>query len=321
MNKKHVFNMLSWLCAVLFFVSCGGGGSDDEGPLLSASPRFITLEATESVNISVNSNTSWDVTVDQNWLKYSPSGGSNNGSISIHAEDNTTGAERTTHLTIKATRANITVDIQVTQKTKSTPTPTPDPTLSVSPNSLSFAAVGENKTFNITSNTSWTISSDQAWCTVDHTSGSNNGTITVKADENKNTIARSANITISYGTTSKTVSVSQAAADVQLTVSPTSLSFTEKEESKTISITSNTSWKVSSSESWCTVSKASGSNNDEITVKVTANDSTKERSATITVKDDNGKVTREVGVKQAAKPEGDVIGRNDYDDDSDMDNF
>ena len=318
MKKESFFSKLSWLFTVLFFISCGGGGSDDEGPVLSASPRFITLEATESVNISVNSNTSWDVTVDQNWLKYSPSGGSNNGSVSIHAEDNTTGADRTTHLTIKATRANITVDIQVTQKAKSTtPTPTPDPTLSVGTSSISLAAAGESKTFNITSNTSWTISSDQSWCTVDATSGSDNKTITVKADENKSTTSRSANITVKYGNKSVTVTVTQAGADVQLTVSPTSLSFTEKEESKTISIACNTSWKASSSESWCTVSPASGSNDGEVTVKVTANDVASERSATITVKDDNGKVTREVTVTQAAKPDG--IGRDDYGDDTNWD--
>jgi len=287
MKKGSFFSKLSWLFTVLFYISCGGGGSDDEGPILSASPRFITLEATESVNISVNSNTSWDVIVDQNWLKYSPSGGSNIGTISIHAEDNTTGADRTTHLTIKATRANITVDIQVTQKAKSTPTPPHDPTLSVSTNSINLAAAGESKTFKITSNTSWTVSSDQIWCMVDPLSGSDDKTITVKADENKSTTSRSANITVKYGDKSATVTVTQAGADVYLSVSPTSLNFSYSGGDLDCNISSNTSWTVTSNQTWCTANTTSGNNDSTIKVTASQNTSNNSRNAQITITGSN----------------------------------
>ena len=210
MKKKNILGTLSWLCAVLFLVSCSGS-SDEEGPKLTVDQRFITLTATESVNIAITSNTSWQVSSDQNWLKYSPSGGSNNGSISIHAEDNTTGADRTTHLTIQATRANLTVDIQVTQRAKNTPNPTPDPTptltLSASPTSITLEAT-ESVNVYVTSNTDWTVTANHSWLKYSPTSGSNNGTISIYADENTTGADRSTLLNIKTSNSDQSVSIS-----------------------------------------------------------------------------------------------------------------
>jgi hypothetical protein len=86
-------------------------------------------------------------------------------------------------------------------------------TLDVSPSSLSFAAAGETKNITVTSNDSWTVSSDQSWCTVSPTSDSNNGTIKVTATANSSTSSRSATITIKGANSgTKTVSVAQEGA-------------------------------------------------------------------------------------------------------------
>jgi uncharacterized protein YjdB len=85
------------------------------------------------------------------------------------------------------------------------------PILSVSPTSVSVAAAANSTgTFNITSNTSWTVTSGQTWLTVNPASGSNNATVTVTAQQNTGT-ARSATVTVSgTGVTSQTVTVTQA---------------------------------------------------------------------------------------------------------------
>ncbi len=85
-------------------------------------------------------------------------------------------------------------------------------TLSVSPGAVSVAAVANSTgTFNVSSNTSWTVTDDQAWLTASPTSGSNNAAVTVTAQANTAAAARTATVTVSAtGVASQTVSVTQA---------------------------------------------------------------------------------------------------------------
>jgi uncharacterized protein YjdB len=89
------------------------------------------------------------------------------------------------------------------------------PELSVSSSSLDFAATSEQKMFEITSNTAWTVSSDEAWLTVSPTSGNDNGSISVTAAANTVTASRTAVITVS-GTdvVAQTITITQAAATI-----------------------------------------------------------------------------------------------------------
>ncbi|MBQ1731456.1 MAG: S8 family serine peptidase, partial [Bacteroidales bacterium] len=82
-----------------------------------------------------------------------------------------------------------------------------------------------------------------------------------------------------------------------LSVSPSSLSYTAAGESKTVTVTSNTSWTATSSASWLTISPASGSNNGTITAVAAANTSSSQRTATITVSGSG--ITRTISVTQA----------------------
>lgn len=85
-------------------------------------------------------------------------------------------------------------------------------TLTVAPTTVNLAAAANSTaTFNITSNTSWTVTDDQPWLTVSPTSGSNNGTVTLTAQQNTNTAARTASVTVSAtGVPSRTVTATQA---------------------------------------------------------------------------------------------------------------
>jgi PKD repeat protein len=84
------------------------------------------------------------------------------------------------------------------------------PTLSVSPSNQNVTAAAGNVSFAVTSNTSWTVSSSQVWCTVTP-SGSGNGTITAAYQENTSVSARTANITITAtGLTPLVVTITQA---------------------------------------------------------------------------------------------------------------
>jgi hypothetical protein len=89
-------------------------------------------------------------------------------------------------------------------------------TLSVAPSSVNVAAAANSAgTFDITSNTSWTVTDNQSWLTVSPTSGANNGTVTVTAQENTSASARTATVTVSAtGVPSRTVTVTQSGGGV-----------------------------------------------------------------------------------------------------------
>lgn len=70
-----------------------------------------------------------------------------------------------------------------------------------------------------------------------------------------------------------------------LEATPTSLSFESiATAAKTVSITANGDWTASSSESWCTLSAATGSKNGTISVTVANNTGLESRPAVVTIK-------------------------------------
>ena len=211
MKKKTILTVLKGLCAVLFLANCGGDSASD-GPTLSVSPSSVTLGENNSETLSVTSNTEWNVSRGDSWVNCSPSSATGSRQVTVSA-NSTTSVDRSTYLTFTDKTGTKSVTVQVTQKAASGPTPPSTLTLEINKRSLSFPALGGNDSFTITSNTSWTVSSDQSWCTVSPTASSNDGTVSVKADENKNASSRSANIIVRYGDKSVTVAVNQAAAD------------------------------------------------------------------------------------------------------------
>ena len=166
---------------------------------------------------------------------------------------------------------------------------------------------GETLPLSITSNTSWTAASDATWLTLSALSGTGTGSesIDVEATANTTVSVRTATITITDGgSLTRMVSVSQAAGDATLTVSPDPLTFVSGGETLPLSIMSNTSWTASSDADWLTLSVLSGTGtgSESINVEATANTTVSERTATITITDDGGSLTETVSVTQAAMP-------------------
>ena len=171
------------------------------------------------------------------------------------------------------------------------------PEISLDNNGLEFSAESGSKAFNIKSNTSWTVSSDQTWCSVNPTSGSNNGSVTVKVSENTQTSARTATISVKTDAGIRTVSVTQNGASEQVSLSVSDMEFAAGSGSKIFRIKSNTAWAVSSNKNWCSVSPTSGSVDGSVTVSVDENTSSSSRTATITV--ESATITRRLAVTQS----------------------
>lgn len=156
------------------------------------------------------------------------------------------------------------------------------PTLSVTPAMQSVTSYAGSTSFTVTSNSSWSVVSDQAWCTVTP-SGTGNGTITANYTQNVSVAGRVANVTVTVtGLTPVVVTVSQAGAAPILSVTPPDQAVTSSAGNTSFTVTSNASWTASSNQSWCTVT-ASGSGNGSIAAAYAENTTFSTRIATITV--------------------------------------
>jgi len=91
----------------------------------------------------------------------------------------------------------------------------PPTTLTINPTSLSFVASGEQKTFDISSNTNWTVSSNASWATVNTTSGNGDETITVTTEVNPDNDRQAIIAVITGdGSITRTLNISQAGIPV-----------------------------------------------------------------------------------------------------------
>ncbi|MEQ9280064.1 MAG: BACON domain-containing protein, partial [Balneola sp.] len=109
----------------------------------------------------VNSNTTWSVSDNQSWI--SVSGADNNGNdsqvnVTVTSNSSTT-SSRSGTVTISG--GGLTRTVSISQGRADPPT-----TLSVSPTSLSFDADGGTKSFEVNSNTTWSVSDNQSWISV-----------------------------------------------------------------------------------------------------------------------------------------------------------
>ncbi len=137
------------------------------------------------------------------------------------------------------------------------------PTLTVSPSNQNVGTPSGNTQFIVTSNISWNVTSDAAWCTVTP-SGTGNDTIDAVYIENTSVTPRVAQITISgTGVATQVVTVTQEGIPVILSVIPPNRNVLLSSGNTSFYVTSNTSWNVTSNSSWCTVTP-SGSGNDSI---------------------------------------------------------
>lgn len=136
----------------------------------------------------------------------------------------------------------------------------------------------------VTSNGSWTATSSASWLTLDKYSGTGDETVTPAVEVNETENTRTATITFDNHGVKAVVTVEQSGKIVQyLTVSPKTVELSGKGTGVSVSVSANTAWTVTASESWITVSPASGSGDAVITISGTSNNTTEARQATVTV--------------------------------------
>jgi hypothetical protein len=161
--------------------------------------------------VDITSNTNWNVSADQLWLTVSPAAGVETGELVITAGANPTIAERTAVVTVSIFGL-APQQIVVTQEAG-------DTVLYILEEMISVAAEeGSKATIEVTSNTSWSASTDQNWLTLSPMTGAGNGTITLTAKANPVATDRPAYLIVTDGkAASDTIIVVQLAGHVGAT--------------------------------------------------------------------------------------------------------
>ena len=151
-----------------------------------------------------------------------------------------------------------------------------EPELTVSTSAMNFVADGGYNTFTFNTNKNWTatVSSNQAWCTIDKKSGvAGDNTIAVTCSAHTDyTKTRSADITIYAGGLTHVVKVTQDAAKktISLAVSTSNISVAGQGGTASFTVTCNDNWTITDIPEWLTFSQTSGTENaSAVTVNVT----------------------------------------------------
>ena len=186
-------------------------------PTLTLSPASLNFDAAEgNKTFTVTSNISWSLsrmTDDaRSWITLSRSSLTINGStvettVTLNAKANKSSSPREAKIAAFGTNGSVdTTYLIVTQA---------GVILSASMSYMNFSSYSEQNDFTIVSNTSWEITSNQAWCTVQPASGADNRSITVSVTENTNTTSRQATLSITAGDINEQVTIYQEGRGVE----------------------------------------------------------------------------------------------------------
>jgi hypothetical protein len=174
--------------------------------LMVTPPNRDVTSMTGFTNFTVTSNTAWSVSCDSSWITVTPSG-TGNDSIHVTFTENPAITGRIAYIKVTVTGID-SVTVTVTQSGAPL-------TLNVTPLNQDVPALPGNTSFTVTSNTDWTVVSDQpSWCTVT-SGGTGNGTIVADFTENVAYQERVAHITVTVVSLPvQTVTVTQAKSTI-----------------------------------------------------------------------------------------------------------
>jgi len=277
MKKVNSIKIIMLLMGISFFLSTCKKPEDEIPPSLNVNPTTKEIDQnTGNFNVSVTSTVAWTASCDKNWITLEPLSGIGNGTVKADFQANAATTPRTANIIFKG----VNVEDRIVSVTQSGI----QPILTITPALQNVSVDAGSTTINIVSNLSWSVSSDQTWCTLAQSSGTGNASLTVNYLTNKITSPRTATITFTAnGVSSQTVLITQAEFIPVLLVTPSSKTVNSIAESATYTITSNIPWTAACGESWLTISNPNGSNNATLTVNYEQNATIATRVASIVV--------------------------------------
>lgn len=148
----------------------------------------------------------------------------------------------------------------------------------------------------------WTATTPNDWLTLSPAQGSGMGSLILTTTVNESADGRVGTVILTTsGGISRTIGVRQLGSALSINVSPLTMTIPAIGTQYSLTITSNARWSISTSESWLTgFSATSGSGDANLTFTCQDNTTLVTRTGTITVKSNNGQLSKVISVEQAA---------------------
>jgi uncharacterized protein (TIGR02145 family) len=201
--KKISTVVLAALTLLMMAASCSKDEPEVPTPELSVAPAAVSATAEAGdYTITVTGNVLWTATKTAEWLTLTPAAGEGNGAITATVTENLALEPRTTTITITGGELSHTVTVTQIGAT---------PVLGVDITEIAATAAAANYAIAVSSNMAWTATASAEWLTLEPAAGEGNGTITVGVTENLVMETRAATISITAGTLTQTIAVTQEA--------------------------------------------------------------------------------------------------------------
>lgn len=287
---------------------------------LEANPATIQIDSfggSATLNITSRKETYLDgelIETDENWgYSLSADPGITLNGLTVTVGENVNNYDVTSKVVVTQNESGKKIEITIQQLAGEV---VGEYEFSVSPTSLSFAALGQSRTFTVTSMHHYTFNGEWRddsvpWQVQSITSPFQVSGNTVTIGENTNTSVRNGSLVLIQPASRKTVTItlSQAAAEItysyNFSVSPSSLEFVATGETKTVSITSTrdryVNGKYSSTENW-NYTRSNGANVSGSGTSITMGENTgsSDRSGSVTFTQTTSGKSVTVTCKQSA---------------------
>lgn len=243
----------------------------------------------DKFEIEVVSNTNWEIIDKPAWVSVSKEAGIGDMTITVSYEANTSMSARNGSIEFAIIGKSATFELVQQAETINI-------LLDITSQDIPYSAGTFN--INLTSNTDWSIMGKPEWVTISSLSGKGNAIIKIDYEANADVGIREAILTFMTKTgESVKFLLKQAVAAPSFNISPdTEIILDKNADSKTITITSNLLWNVTSSDNWLNLDKTSGAGNGSVVLSADANVGDI-RTATIIFEAD-GNIRKTVNVKQ-----------------------
>lgn len=138
-----------------------GACTKDEDPSLKVSPESLAFDGSaSSKNVTIESNTAWEITGIKDWVSINKTSGNGNETIIVTVLEND-GLDRECTVNISSSAAPATIKISQTGR----------PNLNVSEKDLEFGSEAGEKEVTVKTNKDWTVQNNCDWITVTPSSG------------------------------------------------------------------------------------------------------------------------------------------------------
>ena len=238
-----------------------------------------TIENIESSNgsftLGVTTNgANWSTSGVPSWITLSPANGTSSGQLTISYQSNTLAVSR--NATITFTSGTSSKSLTITQAAASA-------TLSLDKTSENVNSTAGNFTVDVTTNgANWSTSGVPSWITLSPANGSSSGQVNISYPSNTLAASRNATITFTSGTSSKSLTITQAAANTVLQINITKKQIGYQAGSLSIEVTTNNAeWNITGLPVWINANPLQGDKSGPITLNYQANTLKEKRSAQI----------------------------------------